>query len=229
MTNVNDKNTQDSTLYNLHQYNIDPYNREIFLHSHMEAEEEAGVDYRSAIMLEKNIRYLNNISNETILIHMHLPGGDWQDCLGMYDTIITSKARIIILAYAKAESCSGLLLQSAKLRILMPNTNLMIHYGSMSLDSEHSKAAASSIKWNEKECDKMVDIFTDKCMNSPICREKKWKKMIAKKHIMSQINNQCDWILTADEAIQYGFADGVLGSEDFPSIDYLKTYIKKMK
>ena len=48
---------------------------------------------------------------------------------------------------------------------------------SISLDSEHSKAAASSVRWNEKECDKMVDIFVDRCMNSAIAQEKNWKKI----------------------------------------------------
>lgn len=222
-------NSTDTQLQNIHQYGIDVINREVYLHSHIDGEEEGGVDYRCAISLEKNIRHLNTLSNEPILIHMHLPGGDWQDCLGMYDTIISSKSKIIILAYSKAESCSGVLLQSANLRIMMPNTNLLIHYGFFSLDSEHSKAAASSIKWNEKECDKMLEIFTDRCMSSEICKEKKWKRMIVKKHIMSQINNQCDWILTAEESVRYGFADGVLGSDKFPSIEALKTYIKRNK
>jgi ATP-dependent protease ClpP protease subunit len=226
---MSNNNSTDTQLQNIHMYNIDTVNREIFLHSYLDGDEESGVDYRCAINLEKNIRYLNSLSNEPILIHMHLPGGDWQDCLGMYDTIVYSKSKIIILAYAKAESCSGVLLQSAHLRVLMPNTNLMIHYGFLSLDSEHSKAAASSIKWNEKECEKMIDIFTDRCINSPIYKEKKWKRMMAKKHIMSQLNNQCDWILTADEAVKYGFADGVLGDSRFPSIESIKSQIKKNK
>ena len=212
----------------IHSHNVDVQNREIYLHSYFsESEEESGVDYRSAVVFEKNLRYLNLLSLEPILVHMHLPGGDWQDCLGMYDCIKASKADVIILAYAKAESSSSFLLQAADLRILMPNTNVMIHYGSFTLDGEHSKAAVSSIQWNEKECDKMIDVFTDRCMNSSICKEKNWKKMRAKKHIVSQLSNKCDWILTSEEAVQYGFADGILGSKKFPNIDYLKTYIKR--
>mgnify|MGYP003339003796 FL=1 len=171
--------------------------------------------------------YLNLLSLEPILVHMHLPGGHWQDCLGMYDAIRASKAKVILLAYAKAESSSSFLLQAGDLRILMPNTNVMIHYGSFSLDGEHSKAAVAGIQWNEKECDKMVDVFTDRCMNSSIYKEKNWKRMIAKKHIVSQLANKCDWILTSEEAVNYGFADGILGTKKFPNIDYIKTYIKK--
>lgn len=212
----------------LHDHNIDIQNREIYLHSYLcESEEEGGVDYRSAVKFEKNLRYLNLLSLEPILVHMHLPGGDWQDCLGMFDAIRASKAKVIILAYAKAESSSSVLLQAADVRVLMPNTNVMIHYGSFSMDAEHSKAAAAGIEWNEKECDKMVDVFTDRCMNSSIFKEKNWKRMMAKKHIVSQLANKCDWILTAEEAVNYGFADGILGSKKFPNIDFLKTYAKR--
>ena len=43
-----------------------------------------------------------------------------------------------------------------------------------------------------------------------------------KKHIVSQLANKSDWILNAEEAVYYGFADGVLGDRKFPNIDKLK-------
>ena len=144
-------NGQENRLNYIHEYGLDVDNREVYLHSFIDSgEEEGGVDYRVAINFEKNIRYLNIISSDPIIVHMHLPGGDWTDCLGIYDTIIQSKAPIGILAYAKAESSSGVIFQAAKLRILMPNSYLLIHYGFFSLDGEH-KAAISNIQWNEKE------------------------------------------------------------------------------
>jgi len=180
------------------------------------------------VTFEKNLRYLNGLSNEPILIHMHLPGGMWSDCLGIYDAIRFSKAKTIILAYGSVESASSVILQSSDLRVLMPNTNVLIHYGSFSINEEHSKAAASSVQWNEQECDKMVDIFTDKCMQSQMAKSKNWKRMMARKHIVSQLANKCDWILNSNEAVEYGFADGVLGSKQFPNLDSLKSY-KKFK
>lgn len=216
-------NYNDSEIASIHNYNIDIKNREIFLHSYLvDNDEEPGVDYKSAIIFEKNIRHLNLISSDPILIHMHIPGGDWEDCLGMYDTIKFSKAKTIMLTYAKAQSASSILLQAPNIRILMPNVNVLIHYGSISMDSEHSKAATATVQWNEKECDKMVDIFVDRCMQSQMAKEKNWKKMMAKKHIMSQLANKCDWILTAEEAVSYGFADDILGSKKYPNIDSLK-------
>ena len=66
-------------------------------------------------------------------------------------------------------------------------------------------------------------------MSSSIAKEKNWKKMMAKKHITSQLANKCDWILTAEEAVEYGFADGILGSKKYPNIDYVKNLMKKSK
>ena len=46
--------------------------------------------------------------------------------------------------------------------------------------------------------------------------------MIIRKHIMSQLATKSDWILDAEEAVYYGFADGVLGSKKYPNVDSLK-------
>lgn len=216
------QNNSALSLHDIHNYNIDIDNREVYLHSSFDTEEENGVDYRSAIVFEKNIRYLNLISLEPIIVHMHLPGGDWQDCLGIYDTIKNSKAKIGIIACAKVESSSSVLLQAADLRVLSLNTNFLIHYGSISVDNEH-KAALSTIQWSEKESNKMIDIFTERCMNSKIAQEKNWKKMMTKKHIITQLATKRDWILTSEEAVYYGFADGVLGNRQYPSLDSLIT------
>lgn len=222
-----------SSIDDIHSYGLDEKNREIYLHSFIDSptdedQGEGGVDYRSAILLEKNLRYLDALSLEPILIHSHIPGGHWEDCMGIYDCIRNTKSRTIILIYSRAESCGSIILQAPNLRILMPNSYVMIHMGSFGIsESDHSKTAITHSQWNEKESNKMIDIFTDRCMASVFVKEKKWKKLITKKHIISQINNKGDWILTPDEAVYYGFADGILGTKKFPNIDYLKTYMKK--
>jgi ATP-dependent protease ClpP protease subunit len=220
-------NSIDAYVHEVHNYNIDIKNREVYLHSYMsESDDEGGVDFRSAIVFAKNIRLLNIMSSEPILVHMHIPGGVWEDGLGIYDTIKYSKAKVSILAYAKVESASSIIFQAAHKRVLMPNTHTLIHYGSLSIDDEH-RAAKSTFEWSEKESLKMINIFTDKCAESPLIKEKKnWNKYIIKKHIMSQLANRSDWILDAEEAVHYGFADGVLGDRKFPNIDSLKKYKK---
>ena len=222
----NNQITNTNSLSDIHTFNIDVENREIYLHSHIDSNEESGVDYRSAVIFEKNLRFLNLLSLDPIIVHMHIPGGDWQDCLGIYDNIKSSKSPVCIVAYAKVESSSSVILQAADLRIISANTNFLIHYGSIYLDDEH-KAALSSIQWSEKESEKMIDIFADKCMNSKIYKEKNWKKMMARKHIVTQLATKRDWILNAEEAVDYGFADGILGTKKYPNIDYIKNLMRK--
>jgi ATP-dependent protease ClpP protease subunit len=224
---MNNNIDRDNDLYNIHTFGIDTKNRELYLHSHLDSEEEAGVEFHSAVLFQKNVRYLNTISRDPILVHMHLPGGVWEDCFGMFDTIKSSWSPITILAYAKVESASSVLLQAAHKRILMPNTHVLIHYGSLSIDNEH-KAAMSSFVWSEQESQKMIDIFTEKCLASNIAETKKWKRMMVRKHITSQLANKSDWILNAQQAVEYGFADGVLGDKNYPDIDSLKI-LKKTK
>jgi ATP-dependent protease ClpP protease subunit len=205
----------------IHTYGMDIKNREIYLHSYIADDEDSGVDYRSAIVFEKNIRYLSLLSAEPILIHMNLPGGDWEDCLGIYDTIKSNKCKTTILAYAKVQSASSIIFQAADTRILMPNVNILIHYGSITIDDEH-KAAISSLQWSERESSKMIDIFVERWMSSPMSKEKNWKRPFVRKHIESQLANKTDWILNASEAVYYGFADGILGDKKYPNLDSLK-------
>lgn len=227
--NLNTDIPEMNNISNIHDINIDLKNREIYLHSYIGCEgEEPGVDYKSAINLQKNLRILDSLDNSPILIHMHLPGGDWSDCLGMYDAIKICKSKTIILAYAKVESSSSVIFQAADLRILMPNAHVLLHYGSISLDAEH-KAATSNLRWSERESEKMLQIFCEKCVDSPVALEKNWKKMMIKKHIQSQLSNYSDWIMSADEAVYYGFADGILGSSLYPSIDSLKKPKRRRK
>ena len=213
----------------IHEYGLDDENREIYLHSYIDSnEEESGVDYRSAINLIKNIRYLNMINDEPIIIHMNIPGGSWEDCLAMYDVIRLSKAKIGIIAYGKVQSASSIILQSAKLRILMPNVTTLIHYGSLSFDNEH-KAAISNMQWSEKESNKMIDIFTEKCLHSPLAKIKNWRKTNIKKHILSQLDSKSDWILNAEQTIDYGFADGIMGTQGFMTMEQIKRKLKNNK
>lgn len=206
-----------------HDYGILPASREIFLHASLYDDvEEEGVDFKSAVRFQKNLRLLTSVSNDPIIIHMNIPGGSWEDGLSIYDAIKECSCYITILAYGKVQSASSVIIEAADKRVLMPNTTFLIHYGSISLDSE-TTVAVSTVEWSERETAKMINIFVEKCKNSPICKEKKWKNSTTaiKKHIESQIKNKGDWILTAEEAVYYGFADAIFGSAQYPTIESL--------
>ena len=60
------------TISDIHQYGLDVKNREIYLHGHVfNTDEDPGVEYRMAVNFYKNIRLLDTISEEPIIVHMH--------------------------------------------------------------------------------------------------------------------------------------------------------------
>ncbi len=205
----------DRTIFNVHEYGINAYSREIFLHSHVDelSEDEIGMDYRMAANFIKNIAILNQQGKDNVLIHQHSCGGDWQYGLAIYDAILYSVAPVTILAYAHARSMSSITLQAAKIRVLMPDCCFLVHYGDISY-TDRLTPVLSDIDFIKKfDIPRMMDIYAGRCKGSEFF--KKMSKTNIIKYIKGKLEKKTDWILTAKEAVYYGFADGILGSKGF--------------
>ena len=204
-------------LHDMHTFCVNPHTREIFLHSYVdsETEEEPGVEYRTAITLEKNISLLNRLNDKPIIIHMHSPGGDWNDGMAIYDAIKCSKCHVTILAYAHASSMSSIILQAADLRLLLPNTEVLIHFGEISLNTT-SIGAKSFMKVNQQNNSTMLEIYTSKCKDGQFFQNK--TKAQIKQFLHTHMQRAQDWYLTSHEAVEYGFADYVIGGDKYPTI-----------
>ena len=98
----------------------------------------------------------------------------------------------------------------------MPNSEFMIHYGSVSFDS-NSISAKSAVDQNEKLNKRMLEIYSDKCEGSE--RFSGWTLEKIKKYLDTKMRQKQEWYMTACEAVEYGFADSVLGDEKSPSIE----------
>ena len=110
---------------------------------------------------------------DPIKVHMLLEGGDWYSGLSIMDAIYSAKSKVSIIAYGSASSMSGVILQAADERILMPNTYFMIHSGSISIDGSTTQAALSAIRYEEMERKKMVKIFADRAISSNFFKRQK--------------------------------------------------------
>ena len=206
-------------LHDMHTFCVNPHTREIFLHSHIdsETEEEPGVEYRSAITLEKNLSILHKLNDKPIIIHMHSPGGDWNDGMAIYDTIKCSKCHVTILAYAHASSMSSIILQAADLRLLLPNTEILIHYGEISLNTT-SIGAKSFMKVHQQNNAMMLEIYTSKCKDGHFFQDCDKTESQIKQFLHIHMQRAQDWYLTPPEAVKYGFADHVIGGDKYPTI-----------
>lgn len=196
----------------VHDYGINLESREIFLHSSMDySDEDNGVDHRAAVSFEKNIRLLNSISDKPILVHMHIIGGNWYDGMGIFDSIRLSKSRVSVIGYGHVGSMSSVILQAADKRVLCPNSEFMIHYGSLGIES-NSVSVKSAVDWNEKCNEMMLDIYTESCGGSEKFKKSSPKKI--REFLDRKMRDSQEWYMTAEEAVLFGFADGILGRDD---------------
>ena len=213
-----DENVQ---LNEIHNYNVNIKTGEIYLHGyHTDSPEEPGVEFRMATQFIKNLHILSN--QKHILIHLHTIGGNWHDGIAIYDAVILAKTKTTMLGYGSVSSMSSVILQSAQTRVLMPNTEFMVHWGGMSVEG-NSLAVESSAKQNKKSNETMLDIYAERCAEGNFFKNNNRYKTVSsvRNFIRKTINQNGDWYLTAEEAVDYGFADAVLGQKGYKDIGCL--------
>lgn len=218
----------DGLLHNIHNHDINYLTREIYLHSHLDAyEEEPGVEYRMATSFIKNVNFLESIEKSNILVHLHSIGGEWNDGMAIFNTIRATKSPTVILSYAQASSVSGIILQAADKRVLMPDCEFLIHHGSIALDN-NSLAAKSAIEFNERICKRMLNIFAERAIVGPYFSGRGFTVKKVMNYLDNRIRNRSDWYLSAEEAVYYGFCDGILGDKGFEDIEKIRN-VRKFK
>jgi ATP-dependent Clp endopeptidase proteolytic subunit ClpP len=167
------------------------------------SEGESGVE---AVMAERAVKGLMLLdqSDGDITIVMNNPGGDWFHGMAIYDAIANCRNHVIIKVYGMAMSMGGVILQAADERIMMPNAKFMMHYGTMGMDTTHSKIFEKWAEENKRINTDMEQIFLEKMKEKdPDFKLKKLKEML-----------DYDTILTAKETVALGLADKVFGEEE---------------
>lgn len=209
----------------VHNYDLNPYAREIYLHSHYSssghADEEGGIEYRMATQFVKNLHLLDQFSNDNILVHLQSPGGDWIHGMAMYDAILAARSCVNILAYGEVSSMSSILLQAAHKRCMMPSCEFMIHRGFLSLEGV-ATTVQTNAAWNKKTDTIMLQLYAGRAVNGRFFRTKDMNEEATIKFIDQKIRKLGDWNLSAEEAVYYGLADGVYGEPGFESLEKIR-------
>jgi len=212
------------TISDIHSYGLDVKNREIYLHSYISnTDEDPGVDYKMAANFYKNIRLLDTISREPILVHMHSVGGNWNDGMTIFDAIQICNSHVTMIAYGQAESMSSVVLQAADKRVMMPNAYFMCHFGSSGYTGNYLDVQ-KGIAFEKKITETMLDIYTDAVIEGKYFKEQYTDLTFDKvKNYLKRKLKDGDWYLDANESVFYGFADCVLNTRKCPNIEKLKT------
>jgi len=202
----------------VHDYDVIISSREIFL-SGYDQEEYLEVDYRVATRFIKNLRVLESLSSDPIVIHQYSAGGEWESGMAIYDAIQHSEASFVFICHGLAASMGSIIPQAVHgkgVRLTMPNCYWCIHEGEQSMEGT-VKQVRSYYEFCKLSGTRMYDIYSDVCYETGAYFQDIPKAKV-KEFVKHRLESKEDWWLTAEDAVIYGFVDGIIGSENYESI-----------
>lgn len=217
---------QDDPLYYILENDLDLKSNHIYLfgiesYSYgggADAAYEPGVEY---VMTNRFIRNLNLCmrvnAEKPLVIHMKTCGGDWTEGMAIYDAIRSFPWPVTIINYTHARSMSSLILQAANKRVMMPNSYFMFHDGTFGMEGT-IKQVRSAMKFEAKAEETMLEIYAKSMKLHGKLSNKKPEDI--KKWLRTRMDKEEDVYLSANEAVEYGFADEVFDANWSKLTDY---------
>ena len=200
-------------LNSVHDECIDVKGRQIWIHGVKDTDplynegEEPGVEYQMAARVIKNLNILyTSNKKKPVTIHLQTCGGDVVQGLAIYDMIKAMPFKITIISYTHARSMSSYILQAADERLLMPNSYFMFHDGEMWTGGT-MKQAKSYMEFTEILDKQLEMIYVNSLQKKGKYKNEPVSKL--KEILRSNMDKKEDVYLTAQEAVEWGFADGI--------------------
>lgn len=202
----------DYALDNWHNHRVD---REAFIiyvgsdpRRDAEPGEEGGVDHYMADRLELNLNILQHINaKRPILIHMGTCGGDWEAGMQMFGAILTSPNPITVLGTRHNRSMSSIIPLAADRFLMRPPTEFMYHYGTWGYEGHAGEAAWTDFEQLKKFNDMMLRIYVARLKEQG--KFKGWHMAKVRHMLEDNLRRKSDVYLSTDDAVDWGFADGV--------------------
>lgn len=164
-----------------------------------EITEEAAIDFTDQLL------ELNMESDEPITVLLNSPGGEVNSGLMMLDAITGSRAPIRMVCRGKAYSMGAVLFAGAKERLMLPNSELMLHQpllgGRVSGNASSIKSISDSLLETKSKLNKLIASFTGKT-------EEEIDEATGFDHYFSP-----------EEAIAFGLCDRVISFADIIDFD----------
>ncbi len=127
---------------------------------------EGEITENTAIEFVKKILWLNSESDEVITCLINSPGGEINSGLLMYDAIVGSRAPVRTVCMGKAYSMGAVLFVCAKKRLMLPNSELMLHQpllgGRVSGNASSIRSISDSLLETKRKLNKLIALHTGK-------------------------------------------------------------------
>ena len=123
-----------------------------------EITEDVAIDFTDKLL------ELNMESKEPITVLLNSPGGEINSGLMMYDAIVGSKAPVRMVCRGKAYSMGAVLFACANERLMLPNSELMLHQpllgGRVSGNASSIKSISDSLLETKSKLNKLIALHT---------------------------------------------------------------------
>ena len=184
---------------------------------------EPGVEFRMANRFIRGLDVLEGMDGDRpITVSMKTCGGMWEEGMAIYDALMATSNPITIVNYTWARSMSSIIFQAANKRVMMPHSTFLYHQGTYAT-SGTVKQVKTDIGFNmERTKQEMLDIYIDAMKRNG--KASKWGRDRIQGHLTAQMDLKEDVNLTAEEAIEWGFADEIF--VDWPTCT---TYTRAQK
>jgi len=184
------------------EYGVDIKARRVFIGANLSQREDQEVDLNMSEFVIKGLLLLDSMNTDPIDVIINCTGGDEYSGMGIYDAIQSCKSYVTAKVYGSAMSMGSIIFQAADERLISANSKIMIHYGTAIAtgdmhDLDNERWALESKKFRKQMEDLYLKHIKEKHPQFP---RDKLKEML-----------KFDTILTAQETIRLGLADGIIG------------------
>ena len=149
-----------------------------------------------ALQVVYALRAFDAQCRKNIFLVMNSKGGSEGAGWAIFDALRLTKSKVIGQFFGECMSIAALILQGCDTRLLAGNCRVMIHNGTISFES----MAQEKVKNVNKEIEIMTQAY--------------YNELSQRSHLtLDKIKKLCDneTYMSADSAVEFGFADGVLG------------------
>ena len=194
---------------------------EIYLNSDEADLEDNGINFKVATKFMKKLHDAEETADNKIIVHTSTIGGEWADGMSIFDNILYSSLPVYMIGHGCLCSMGTIILQAAHKRYLMPDCDIMVHFGDLTL-SGHQVSVESGTKYYVKVKNQMIDIYTDRCIKGKFFKDRSYSRARTKAYIKRKLESNVDWYMTPEEAVDFGFADKVLTRTEYLNVREIK-------
>ena len=143
--------------------------------------------------------YLDSVNHNPINLYINSPGGSITSGMAIYDTMNYIKSKVSTICIGMAASMAAFLLSSGErgMRFCLPNSEVMIHQplGGAKGQATEIQIAAERILKLKSKLNKILSFNTGQSLEK------------------IQNDTERDYFLSANEALEYGIIDKVIGQK----------------